>query len=79
MHIQPGTFPAHLFFCIDPDDPWQRGCDRLHEKLQALGVPHEVDLETRAGGHSWEYFNHMAGRAVRFLVAGLEHEGRRLL
>jgi S-formylglutathione hydrolase len=79
MHVQPNNCPPHVFFCIDPDDPWQRGCDRLHEKLQALGVPHEVDLQTRAGGHSWAYFDHMAGRAVRFLVAGLEQESRRLL
>jgi S-formylglutathione hydrolase len=79
MHIQPNNYPAHVYFCIDPDDPWRRGCDRLHEKLQALGVPHEADLETAAGGHSWEYFDSMAGRAVCFLAAGLELEGRRLL
>jgi S-formylglutathione hydrolase len=79
MHVQPGSSPPHLFFCIDPDDPWHRGCDRLREKLLALGVPHEADLDTRAGGHSWQYFDHMAPRAVRFLAAGLEQEGRRLL
>jgi S-formylglutathione hydrolase len=80
LHIHPTHFPQHLFFCIDPDDaPWYRGNDRLHEKLAALGVPHELDLTTRAGGHSWDYFNHMAERTVRFLVAGLEKESRRLL
>ena len=79
MHVHPGRFPPHLFFCSDPDDPWSRGADRLHEKLDALGVEHECDLETRAGGHSWQYFNRMAGRAVRVLHSGLEHEGRRLL
>jgi pimeloyl-ACP methyl ester carboxylesterase len=80
MHIPRSQPPPHLFFCIDPDDVrWYRGNDRLHEKLTALGVPHTLDLTTRAGGHSWDYFNHMAGRAVSFLVAGLEHESRRLL
>jgi S-formylglutathione hydrolase len=79
MHVQPAKPPPHVFFCMDPGDPWVRGCERLHEKLRALGVPHEADLTTPAGGHSWDYFDHMAGRAVRFLHAGLELEGRRLL
>jgi esterase/lipase superfamily enzyme len=79
MHVQPAHYPPHLFFCIDPDDPWLRGCERLQEKLSALGVPCETDLTTRAGGHSWGYFRQMAGRTVRFLNAGLEQEARRLL
>src|SRR6266545_824471 len=71
MHVPPVHPPPHLFFCIDPDDTaWYRGNDRLHEKLNALGVPHTLDLTTRAGGHSWQYFDHMAGRALRFV-----HEG----
>jgi S-formylglutathione hydrolase len=80
MHVPPYNYPPHLFFCIDPADvQWYRGNDRLHEKLSALGVPHEYDFSTRAGGHSWEYFNHMAGRVVRFVHAGLDFESRRLL
>jgi S-formylglutathione hydrolase FrmB len=80
MHIHPSKFPPHIFYCIDPADAaWYRGNDRLHEKLSALGVPHQVDLNTRAGGHSWDYFNHMAERAVRFVYQGLEQESRRLL
>jgi S-formylglutathione hydrolase len=80
MHVPPFNPPPHIFFCIDPDDrQWYRGNDRLHEKLSALGVPHEIDLTTRAGGHSWDYFNHMAERTIRFVHAGLEHESRRLL
>jgi S-formylglutathione hydrolase len=79
MHVQPGNVPPHIFFCMDPDDRWLRGCERLVEKLRAMGVAFEADLATRAGGHSWEYFDHMASRAVRFLHAGLELEGRRLL
>jgi enterochelin esterase-like enzyme len=80
LHIHPSHFPPHIFFCVDPDDTdWYRGNDRLDEKLRALGIPHETDLTTRRGGHSWDYFNHMADRATRFLVAGLETESRRLL
>ncbi|HMC89242.1 MAG TPA: alpha/beta hydrolase-fold protein, partial [Gemmataceae bacterium] len=80
MHIHPSHYPPHIFFGIDPDDvSWYRGNDRLHEKLAALGVPHEIDFATRAGGHSWDYYNHMAERAVRFIQAGLEQESRRLL
>ena len=59
--------PPHLFFCIDPDDAaWYRGNDRLHEKLTALGVAHTADLTTRAGAHSWQYFDHLAGPTLRF-------------
>jgi S-formylglutathione hydrolase len=80
MHVDPGRPPRHLFFCVDPDDRyWHRGGERLREKLSALGVAHECDLATRAGGHSWDYFNHMADRSVRFLVAALDQESRRLL
>jgi S-formylglutathione hydrolase FrmB len=80
LHVHPSQFPPHIFFAIDPDDAdWYRGNDRLHEKLAALGVPHTCDLTTRAGGHSWDYFNHMAATVVQFLVDGLEKESRRLL
>jgi S-formylglutathione hydrolase len=80
LHVHPTHFPPHIFFCVDPaDSDWYRGNDRLHEKLAALGIPHEMDLATEAGGHSWQYFDHMAERTVRFLVNGLEKESRRLL
>jgi pimeloyl-ACP methyl ester carboxylesterase len=80
MHVPPYGYPPHIFFCVDPDDSdWCRGNDRLHEKLTALGIPHTCDLTTRAGGHSWDYYNALADRAVRFVHAGLEQESRRLL
>jgi S-formylglutathione hydrolase len=80
LHVHPSEYPPHIFFCIDPDDrQWFRGNDRLHEKLSALGIPHEIDFTTRAGGHSWDYFNHMAERVERFVYASLERESRRLL
>jgi S-formylglutathione hydrolase len=80
LHIHPSDFPPHILFCVDPDDAqWYRGNDRLHEKLTALGIPHEIDFQTRAGGHAWKYVEHMANRVVQFLVTGLEQESRRLL
>jgi S-formylglutathione hydrolase len=80
MHIHPSHYPGHIFFCIDPNDMrWFRGNDRLHEKLNALGVAHTIDFSTQAGGHSWDYFNHMAERVERFVHGGLEQESRRLL
>lgn len=79
MHIHPSQFPPHIFFAIDRTDPWKRGCERLHEKLLALGVGHECDLQTRAGGHVWSSFEALAVRAIEFLAAGLERESRRLL
>jgi S-formylglutathione hydrolase len=80
MHVHPSNFPPHIFYCIDPaDGEWFRGCDRLHEKLNALGVTHEAEMTTSVAGHGWDYFNHMAERAERFIVAGLEQQSRRLL
>lgn len=80
MHVPPYNPPPHIYYCIDPADVvWYRGNDRLHEKMGALGVAHTCDLTTEAGGHSWDYFNHMAEPALKFLYAGLEQESRRLL
>lgn len=80
MHIRPDDYPPHIFFAVDPDDAtWYRGGDRLHEKLSALGIAHTCDLTTRAGGHSWEYFEALAERAVRFLDQALISPSRRLL
>jgi S-formylglutathione hydrolase len=79
MHIVPHDYPPHLFFSIDPEDlQWYRGNDRLHEKLTALGISHTCDLTTQAGGHSWEYFDHMAEPTLRFVHEGLEKESLRL-
>jgi S-formylglutathione hydrolase len=80
LHLPPVHYPPHIFYCIDPDDrPWYRGNDRLHEKMNALGVLHQVDFTTRAGGHSWDYFHHMGPRVVEFLLDGLKKESMRLL
>jgi S-formylglutathione hydrolase len=79
LHVHPSDYPLHVFFAVDPTDPWLRGNDRLHEKLSALGIAHDIDFATRAGGHSWEYFERLADRAVRFVHEGLIRESRRLL
>lgn len=80
LHVPPHDYPPHLFFCIDPADrAWFRGSDRLHEKMNALGIEHRWEFALQGGGHTWEYFERMAEPAVRFLYAGLEHESRRLL
>src|SRR5262249_38600612 len=45
LHVSPLRSPAHIFFCVAPEDSlWYRGNDRLHEKLSALGIAHECDL-----------------------------------
>jgi len=80
MHIQPHQPPSRIYFCCDPDDLlWHRGNDRLHEKLAALGIAHECDLMTRAGGHSWDYFSAMAEPTLQYLYQGLLEQSRRLL
>jgi S-formylglutathione hydrolase len=80
LHINPHHYPPQIFFCIDPtDDQWFRGSDRLHEKLRALGIPHEHESQASAGGHHWDYFNHMADRAIRFIHRGLVSQSRRLM
>jgi hypothetical protein len=45
-------------------------------KLYSLGIPHQCDLETVAGGHGFDYYNRMAARAVQFLVDGLRERTR---
>ena len=80
LHIHPSEHPPHVYFAIDPEDAdWVRGNDRLHEKLNALGVEHTIDFTTSAGGHTWAYFDRMAEPAIRFIHEGLQMESRRLL
>jgi S-formylglutathione hydrolase len=77
LHLHPSHYPPHIYFAADPDDPWYRGCDRLHEKMNALGVPHTAQFI--AGGSGWNFATKMAERAMRFILEGLEMESRRLL
>jgi pimeloyl-ACP methyl ester carboxylesterase len=79
LHIHPLNWPRNQFFCCDPADTrWHDSADRLRMKLWSLGIPFECDLETEAGGHSFEYASHMAERAVGFLAQRLEQERLRV-
>jgi S-formylglutathione hydrolase len=80
LHVPPYNPPPHVYFANDPADRWYRGCDRLHEKLNALGVQHTFEVTPNQGRNPWEYFDlQMAGRAVAFIIRGLDEESRRLL
>ena len=79
LHVHPLNWPRHMLFVIDPTDrDWFEGNRRLHEKLSALGIPHEYDFSTTAGGHSWDYFDHMAGRVIEFVCRELGAESLRI-
>lgn len=80
LHIHPLNWPRHQFFCCDPTDyRWHESADRLRMKLWSLGVPFECDLETVAGGHSFEYCSHMAPKVIDFLAERLERERLRVV
>ena len=80
LHIHPLNWPRNQFFCSDPADlRWHESSDRLRMKLWSLGVPHECDLETTAGGHGFDYACRMAERAVGFLAERLEQERLRVV
>jgi S-formylglutathione hydrolase FrmB len=75
LHIHPLNWPRHQWFACDPEDyEWYESSDRLRMKLYSLGVPYEADLETSAGGHSWDYYEAMAEPALRFIHDSLEKE-----
>ncbi len=72
LNLHPLAWPRHQWFCCDPEDTdWFDGCVRLGMKLSSSGILHERDLDTTAGGHSWDYFNHMAPAAFEHITNGL--------
>lgn len=80
LHIHPLNWPRHQFFCCDPNDlRWIESVERLQMKLYSLGVPHQYDVETAAGGHGFDYYNDMAPRVMEFLFNALEQERRRIV
>lgn len=80
LHIHPLNWPRNQFFCCDPaDERWFDSSDRLKMKLYSLGVPHEADLTTTGGGHSFEYYNRMAPIAIGFVAERLERERLRVV
>lgn len=76
LHLHPSNYPPHVYFAVDPADPWFRGNDRLHEKMNALGIPHQAEFTP--GIFGLEYLTRMEP-ALRFVIVGLETESRRLL
>ncbi len=80
LHIHPLNWPRQQWFCCDPEDTrWHDSAERLRMKLHSLGIPHTCDLETSAGGHTWDYVEHMCPAAVNFLVQALEQERLRVV
>ena len=80
LHVHPLNWPRHTWFCCDPADfRWHESAERLRMKLAALGIPHERDLQTTGGGHSFAYYDRMAPAAIRFIFERLEREERRVV
>jgi S-formylglutathione hydrolase FrmB len=80
VQVQGLNWPKQQWLACDPADrDCFPGCERLASKLRSSGIPFESDFTTSHGGHSWDYFNHQAARAVQFLADGLETESRRLV
>lgn len=80
LHVHPLNWPRHVWFACDPtDEPWYSSADKLAMKLSALGIPHETDMETIAGGHGFGYYNHMADKAIAFIHERLEKERLRIV
>lgn len=78
LKIHPLNWPKHQLLVCDPkDEYWFESSERLSLKLHSSGIPFESDFQTSAGGHSWQYFNHIAPKVVKFLTDGLEQESRR--
>lgn len=69
LNMDPHHWPPHVWFACDPASFWHRGNDRLHEKLNAYGVPHTADLDTPGS----------LDAMLAFLANGLERESRRLM
>jgi S-formylglutathione hydrolase len=72
LQLHPLNWPAHQLLVCDPQDTdWFEGVDRLSMKLSSSGILFESDLETCAGGHSWDYFDQMAPKVVEFVAQRL--------
>ncbi|PXX31150.1 esterase family protein [Burkholderia sp. MS455] len=66
---------AHLDVTIDcgRDDALVGSNRTLHERLVALGVPH--DYAERPGGHTWDYWANAIRYQMRFFAASFQHRG----
>ncbi|MCA3839078.1 alpha/beta hydrolase-fold protein, partial [Burkholderia sp.] len=66
---------AHLDLTIDcgRDDSFVGSNRTLHERLVALGVPH--DYTERPGGHTWDYWSNAIRYQMRFFASSFQHRG----
>ena len=79
LHIHPLYWPRNIWFCANASGTdWLESAQRLRMKLSALGIPHEVDLETAIDGTATDYEEHMVPLAIDFLAARLAQEERRV-
>jgi S-formylglutathione hydrolase FrmB len=80
LYVNPLNWPRHQFFCCDPaDERWFNSAERLQMKLSSMGIPHECDLETSAGGHGFDYYNMLAPKAIGFITQRLDRERLRVV
>lgn len=78
LQIHPLNWPRHQYLACDPADaPGMETLDRLRTKLSSSGIPCDGDLQTSHGGHTWDYFNHMADKVVPWIAEALKHESLR--
>ncbi|MDB4614472.1 alpha/beta hydrolase-fold protein [bacterium] len=76
LQLHPLNWPRCQMFVCDPTDTdWMEGCERLASKLYSSGIPYEHDFETSNGGHSWDYFEHIAPKVFDFIARSLEPVG----
>lgn len=79
VQMHPLNWPRHQLLLCDPADPeWFDGTERLASKLSSSGIPFDHEFHTSHGGHSWDYFNHMAPMVMTYLYERLEQERLRL-
>ncbi|KVE32919.1 esterase [Burkholderia vietnamiensis] len=66
---------AHLDLTIDcgRDDSLVGSNRTLHQRLIALGVPH--DYAERPGGHTWDYWAHAIRYQMQFFATSFQHGG----
>ncbi len=80
LHVHPLNWPRNCWFCSDPTDvKWHESAEKLRMKLYSLGIMHDCDLDTSAGGHSWDYYNHMAPKALAYIAERLDRERLRVV
>ena len=75
LHINPLNRPNHIYFSSNPSFPfWFDGAQRLHEKLTAVGVPHECNLAPRSIDTEISDFHSSLSLSETFLSSSLTLE-----